>query len=193
MTEQPVIDCGACVLRPWRAGDLDSLVRHANDERISRNLRDRFPYPYTRADGQAFLAHLAQPSREWRYAIDVEGEAVGGFGYRPGEDVHRFDAELGYWLGCVYWRRGIVSAAIRASVPIAMQAMPLLRVHASAYSANPASMRLLEHCGFEREGVLRAAVVKRGAVFDLMMYSVVRRSLDAPIPDLGGPRPPLAR
>ena len=43
-------------LRPWRIDDLDALVRHADDERISRGTSDRFPFPYTRADGEAFLS-----------------------------------------------------------------------------------------------------------------------------------------
>ncbi len=43
-------------LRPWRPEDLESLLRHANDAEVSRGLRDRFPYPYTREDGEAFLA-----------------------------------------------------------------------------------------------------------------------------------------
>lgn len=42
------------VLRPWRWGDEEALVRHANNRRIWRNLRDRFPHPYTEADAAAW-------------------------------------------------------------------------------------------------------------------------------------------
>src|SRR3546814_8246932 len=40
-------------LRAWRADDLDSLLLHADDEQVSRGTSDRFPFPYTRADGEA--------------------------------------------------------------------------------------------------------------------------------------------
>lgn len=43
-------------LRPWRPDDLDDLLAHANDERVVRGLSDRFPHPYTRVDGERFLA-----------------------------------------------------------------------------------------------------------------------------------------
>jgi len=33
------------VIRRWRLEDIPSLVRHANDRRVWRNLKDRFPHP----------------------------------------------------------------------------------------------------------------------------------------------------
>ena len=51
MREPPAI--GAVRLRHWRADDLASLLRHADDAAVSRGLGTRFPYPYTRADGEA--------------------------------------------------------------------------------------------------------------------------------------------
>jgi len=42
-------------LRPWRRGDEPSLVRYANNRNIWRNLRDRFPHPYTAADADAWI------------------------------------------------------------------------------------------------------------------------------------------
>src|SRR3546814_20721925 len=52
-------------LRAWRADDLDSLRLHADDEQVSRGTSDRFPFPYTRADGGAFLAgHVVDLDRK---------------------------------------------------------------------------------------------------------------------------------
>ena len=34
-------------LRPWKEGDQKSLVVHANNVKIWRNMRDLFPHPYT--------------------------------------------------------------------------------------------------------------------------------------------------
>ena len=46
------LDCGTCVLRPWRKEDVPSLARHADSYEVWRHLRDRFPRPYTRADAE---------------------------------------------------------------------------------------------------------------------------------------------
>ena len=172
---EPVIECGACRLRPFRAGDLDALVALADNERVSAMLRDRFPYPYTRADGERFLAETLAQRGEWRLALEVDGGFAGSVGFRPGEDVQRHGAEVGYWLGETYWGRGILAAALRAATPVAMDALRLLRVQAGVYSGNPASMRVLEKAGYVHEATLRCAVVKRGAVLDLHVYARVRR------------------
>ena len=179
---EPVLHCGLCVLRPWRSEDLESLVRHADNANVSRGLRDRFPYPYTRSAGEWFLADVQQEHDDWRLAIEVEGEAVGGAGINPGQDVHRVSGEVGYWLGEAYWGRGIVPAALRALVPAAMDHFKLTRVAAGVYSNNPRSMRVLEKAGFECEGVQRAAVLKRGELLDLVVYAVVRPLREDPSP-----------
>jgi len=175
----PRLECGVARLRPWRSDDLDSLVANASHADVSRGLRDRFPYPYTGDDGRAWLARAVDESdRAW--AIDLDGAAIGGVSLHPGTDVHRHSAELGYWLGRRYWGRGLMSAIIAAFAPRAMGAFRLHRLYATVYANNPASMRVLEKAGFEREGVHKSAVVKRGELLDIVMYARVRRELDAP-------------
>src|SRR5256885_7508499 len=105
-------DCGVCTLRRWESFDKISLIRHANNKNVSRNLRDRFPYPYTDAHAEAFLAEAGDSnSRDLIYAIVVGGEAVGGIGVHPRKDVERHSAEISYWLGEDIWGRGIASPA----------------------------------------------------------------------------------
>src|SRR5690606_15578290 len=138
-----------------RDSDLDALVHHAGDPEVSRFLRDRFPLPYTRADGEAFLASCRRLQNEWRLAIEVDGAAAGGIGLRFGEAEERACAEIGYWLGRACWGRGLARAAVAALVDHAFAVLPLNRIHTTVFAGNPASMRVLEHCGFQREGVLR--------------------------------------
>ena len=42
------------------------------------------------------------------------------------------------------------------------------------FAWNPASMRVLEKAGYEREGVLRHSAVKDGRVTDQVIYSSIR-------------------
>ncbi|MDH5823881.1 GNAT family protein [Luteimonas sp. RD2P54] len=162
------------VLRRWRAGDLDSLVRHADDERVSRSVSDRFPHPYTREDGRRFLAgevvDLAHPV----FAIEIGGEACGGIGARPGDGERAHAAELGYWLGRAYWGRGVMTRAVATFAPWAMEALALQRLYATVIEGNPASARVLQNNGFQEEGLLRCAVRKRGRLLDLRMFARLR-------------------
>src|SRR5919206_1949976 len=168
------VDLGVCTVRPWRAGDAASLVRHANNRRIWRNLRDRFPHPYTPADAEAFLRSVIGTTPETSFAIAVEGAAVGGIGLTLAEDIHRRTAEIGYWLGEEYWGRGIATAAVRAVTEHALTSQDLRRVFALPFAENRASARVLEKAGFALEGVLRSSAVKDGRVLDQLLYARIR-------------------
>ncbi len=167
------LDCGVCVVRSWESRDLSSLVRHADNRKVWLGLRDRFPYPYTEADGRAFLARAPSPEPETNFAIDVAGEAVGGIGLVLGHDVERCSAELGYWLGEPFWGRGVATAAVRRVTEHAFGRFRLTRVFAIPFVRNAASCRVLEKAGFEREGILRRSAIKDGVVLDQAMYARV--------------------
>jgi [ribosomal protein S5]-alanine N-acetyltransferase len=161
-----------CLLRRWRARDLGSLVRHANNINVSRYLRDRFPYPYTRKDARAFLAMAAGAGADdTKLAIEVEGEAVGGIGVIIGTDIERFSAEVGYWLGEPFWGRGICTEALAIFSEDVFERLNLLRLFAVASAANVASARVLEKAGYHKEGVLRCAAVKFGVPNDQILFA----------------------
>jgi [ribosomal protein S5]-alanine N-acetyltransferase len=168
------LDLGVCTVRSWCADDAESLTQHANNRRVWRNLRDRFPYPYTPADAEAFLRSVIGTTPETSFAIAVNGAAVGGIGLTLAEDVHRRTAEIGYWLGEEYWGRGITSAAVRAVTEYAFAQHDLVRIWAGVFSWNPASMRVLEKAGYAREGTLRKSAFKDGVVVDEVIYAMVR-------------------
>jgi ribosomal-protein-alanine N-acetyltransferase len=168
------IDLGRFLIREWRRGDEDSLVRHANNPNVSRNMRDRFPHPYTRADADWWIAHAGAQSPQTDFAIVVDGEAAGGIGFILQEDVSRRSAEIGYWLGEAYWGRGIATYAVRAVSEHIFATFDICRVYATVFESNPASARVLEKAGFVLEGRLRKAVTKSGDTIDALMYAAVR-------------------
>jgi RimJ/RimL family protein N-acetyltransferase len=159
------------VLRPWRGDDLEALLLHANDERVPRGLSDRFPHPYTRADGEAFLRGEVVNLRDPVLAIEIDGQACGGIGAHPGKGERRHGAELGYWLGQRHWGRGLMSRVVAAYVPWVMQSLDLVRLQAFVLDSNPASARVLLKNGFQLEGILRAAVRKPDGLHDLHLFA----------------------
>ncbi|MCW4454688.1 GNAT family N-acetyltransferase [Flavobacterium sp. MXW15] len=174
----PRIEGDGFALRRWRADDLDTLVLHANDEAVSQGLRDRFPYPYTRADGEAFLSGRILPLDGPTLAIEVEGRACGGIGASAGSGERAHSAELGYWLGRALWGRGIMTRVVAAYVPWALRTLRLYRLQAEVLDSNPASARVLLKNGFVEEGTARRAVFKRGVLHDLRRFALTRAALD---------------
>jgi len=107
------------------------------------------------------------------FAIASPTEAIGSIGLMLGADVHRFTAELGYWLAEPFWGQGIMTRAVQAMVEFAFAELKLHRVRAEPYAANPASARVLEKAGFLLEGRLRASACKEGRVLDQLLYARV--------------------
>jgi len=163
----------SCIVRSWEPDDVPSLVRHANNRRIWSNLRDRFPHPYTTADGNAFIRRVRVSRPETTFAIEVNREAAGGIGFMLQPDVERVSAEIGYWLGETYWGRGVCTEALRAVTEYAIEKHGLTRVYALPFAHNAASCRVLEKAGFVLEGVLRRSAIKDGQIADQKLYGFI--------------------
>ncbi len=156
--------------------DADDLVAHANNVNVARQLRDRFPHPYTKDDALAFLKFASTSNPPSNFAIDVDAGAVGGLGFVAGTDVERFSAEVGYWLGEACWGRGICTEALELFTRYAFDELGLLRLYALPFADNAASIRVLEKAGYAREGTLNSSCVKYGERRDQALYARISAS-----------------
>lgn len=162
--------------RPWRFEDAQALAAQANQPEIARNLRDVFPYPYTLESARAFIDNCmhADPAQELLAAITADGAVAGSIGLTIGKDVYRKSAELGYWLGKQYWGHGIAARAVRWACDTGFRRYDIIRIHAAVFDYNIASQRVLEKCGFSREGILRKSVYKENALHDSVLYALLK-------------------
>jgi [ribosomal protein S5]-alanine N-acetyltransferase len=160
-----------CTIRDYRPSDAKSLAKYANNRKIWLGLRDAFPHPYTIEDAKKFLEGSIAGLPRIHFCIEIDGEAVGGIGLRPGEDVHRHTAEFGYWLAEKFWGQGIMSEAVPAFVDFCFKEFSFNRMFAMPHSNNPASARVLEKAEFTFEGRLRKNVVKDGQILDSLLYA----------------------
>ena len=165
------LEIGDYFLRDWQLQDASSIAKYADNRKIWRNLRDGFPHPYRIQDAEIFIERVNQASPRTVFAIATEAEAIGSIGLMLGEDVHRFTAEMGYWLAEPFWGKGIMTQAVRSLTKWAFGELKLHRISAEPYAPNRASHRVLEKAGFIREGILRSNAFKDGKILDQYLYS----------------------
>jgi ribosomal-protein-alanine N-acetyltransferase len=143
-------------LTPWEpTWPADDLTRPAFRQRIRRYAED------LRSD-QAYPFFLFRKE---------DGALVGGLALA---NIRRGVAQagsLGYWVGAPYIRRGYMTAAVRALVPVAFELLRLHRVEAACIPTNIGSIRLLEKTGFRREGYARAYLCINGMWQDHLLYA----------------------
>ena len=171
------IQLGIYKIRSYERNDKDALVKYANNNNISKNLRDSFPYPYTVEDAQAWITAATNQNPETNFAIANSDELIGGIGIMFQPDVYRFSAEIGYWIAEPFWGKGIASLALTALTKYTFEQFRLNRIFAGVFQGNRASMRVLEKSGFKLEGRFRNAVYKDHHFKDQLMYSILREDL----------------
>lgn len=154
--------------------DLDALVKHANNPKIACNLTDAFPHPYTVEAGKRFIAMQSDQHPTRVFAIEIAGEAAGGIGIHPKHDIHRLNAELGYWLSEDHWGKGIITEAVKQIVPYAFDHFAIHRLYAIPFGSNAASRRVLEKAGFVLEGHFKETIVKGETLEDEWVFAVRR-------------------
>lgn len=172
------ISCSSCTVRSWRASDGLSLAHHANNRKIWLQLRDRFPHPYTLEDAETWLNFVTAEQPETNFAIAIDDQAAGGIGFVIQDDVNRYSAETGYWLGEAFWGNGIVAEALTAVSRYAFKEFALLRLYALPFADNRASCRVLEKAGYVQEALLRNSAVKNGRLKDQYIYALLAAEIE---------------
>ena len=162
--------------RTLRAG----LLAAANDERITRFMTDQFPYPYTEADADAWIAACEAQDPPRSFAVLIDGELAGGVGCEPMGDIRIGTAEVGWWLAPHWWGRGVAAVAVRRYITYCFEDLDLHRVEAGVFLSNPASARVAEKAGFVLEGIGRDAYLKKGELLDRLSYGLARSQQNKP-------------
>lgn len=161
------------LLRKWNKNDLKNLVKYANNENIACNLRDSFPYPYNKEDGENWLILIK--NKDIFAVTNENNESIGSIGLTIQEDIHRLTAELGYWLAEDYWNQGIMTKAINEIINYGFNELKLERIFATPFATNISSCKVLEKNNFIKEGILRNNCVKNGIIYDNIMYSILKK------------------
>ena len=159
-------------LRSWNFNDLESLVKYANNYKIAKNLTNQFPHPYTKENGEAFIAMATKNDPLTIFAIEINRQAAGGIGLHLQQDIHCKNAELGYWLAEPFWGKGIITSAIKQIVAYGFKTFEIDRIFARPFGNNLGSQKVLTKSGFILEGKFEKTIYKFGEYQDELIYAV---------------------
>lgn len=167
---QMLIETERFDLRPLRRSDLGLIELHASDARVAQ-MTTTIPHPLPPGATEAFITRaIAEDRDEEVWAMD--GLRSGGaevMGLISLKKMDRNQSEIGYWVAPVYWNTGLASDAVAALVnnnPLGNQTM-----FGSVFQDNPASARVLTHCGFEYLGDAESFSVARDTTVPTWTYS----------------------
>lgn len=149
------------------------LAAAIGDKCVQNNLRDGLPYPYTEENAREFITYI-QGSDEHAFAITVDGKCVGCISAMPQKNIHRYTAEVGYYIARPLWGNGLATKALRLLTQYIFENTEIMRLYAEPFARNKASCRVLEKAGFTLEGTLRKNAVKNDVVEDMKIYAILK-------------------
>lgn len=169
------------ILRPPVPTDAEALHRLIDDPTVAAQTLT-IPHPYPRAMADTWIAQNQKQSlRGQAYTFVVTrreaGDLAGAIGLKRDLDHDR--AELGYWIGRPYWRRGYATEAAAAILTFGFTELACHRLTAQCYVGNTASRRVLEHVGMTYEGTRRDHIKKPDGFRDIELFGILRTDWEA--------------
>ena len=83
-------------------------------------------------------------------------------------------AEVTYCIGSAWWELGIVTEALSEVIRYLFEEILVNRIEAGYDVNNPASGRVLEKVGMQKEGILRKAGRNNQGLFDLVFCAILK-------------------
>ncbi len=174
MENFPILKTERLILSQLEEIDIPFIVEFLQ-HRIYSDFTSNIPYPYTENDAQSWVKMAQEAFEEnsgYTFGIrNKNGQIMGAIGLHDREDDK---AELGYWIGIPYWNKGYVTEAANAILEFGFKKLGFNKIFATHLPHNPASGKIMEKIGMEKEAVLKQEVKKDAEYFDLILYSIFK-------------------
>ncbi len=170
----PALQTERLTLRPPERGDIRAIVRHCGDPRVALKT-GTMPHPYLATDATGWLEQIEREHENceaWSYAIELKSAPgmVGVISLKLRAD-HR-SAEVGYWIGVPFWRRGYMTEALREILRHGFEDLRLLYITAWHMAGNPASGKVMQKARMKFENVVEGGLCRDGALHDKVNYGL---------------------
>lgn len=172
----PQLETDRLCLRPLRMSDARDMYEYARDPEVSRHvLWDAHKSIWETRRFLLFALGQYRRGFPGSFAVELKesGRMIGTIGFMWVNPDYK-SAEVGYSLSRAYWNRGIMTEALEAILHFGFEELRLNRIEAQHDTQNPASGRVMAHCGMQYEGILRQRVVNKGRFRDVAMYAILK-------------------
>ncbi len=173
----PHLTTARLALRPFTLADADAVTAAAGVREVAMTTL-YVPHPYPPGAAAGWIAtHAEAFARRTELTLAIVDRGTDAVrGAMSLVLTPMFDrGEIGYWIARDAWGQGLATEAARAIVGHGFTALGLARIVGHCMAHNPASARVLEKLGMQREGLLREHVKRDGRAVDVLAYGLLRR------------------
>ncbi|HUF03896.1 MAG TPA: GNAT family protein [Aridibacter sp.] len=172
----PTLRRGLVTLRPPRSSDAPKFIEAAKASRVLHD--DLVHPPDTREAFEIYVRRNEIPSNACFLIVENASDRIAGTINLSQISRGAFlNAYLGYYLFEGFTGRSLMAEAMKAVVGFAFGEFGLHRLEANIQPRNVASRRLVETCGFTREGYSRRYLWIAGDWRDHERWAILKEDL----------------
>lgn len=162
------------ILRNWNKKDFKEFMEFASDSEVmtpsgaepARN----------KQDGKKKFQTYLRNGTYYAITLKESGRIIGNIKFQ--EDFRRYQINsisIGYQLNKAYWGKGYAPEALKAMLKFAFELREVDVVGIAHFVENHRSQRVIEKCGFVKEGLVRWSYRRfDGVKLDELSYSMLK-------------------
>lgn len=173
----PELRFGDVVLREIAPEDVNDFYDYITSKEVTKYLSDS-EIPSSRDSARTELMYWAnlyhrRISIYWAISDVKTAKLIGTAGFNFWNKEHK-RAEISYDLSAKYWSKGIMTNVVSEITKFGTEVMQVNRLQATVVHFNHASARVLEKCGYHKEGELENFGILHGKSENFYMYSFTK-------------------
>lgn len=176
LIDKPILNTDNLILRPITVNDISDLEEWLPDSELytywGRPVNKNELEPKLRFDDpRPNIKRKPNPDFVWGIVLKSNMKVIGEI-YVINIENNRM-AKVAYRVSKQYWGKGITTEALNCVIEFSFEETELQRLWTDVDTRNIASCRVLEKCGFIREGMIRQG--KMNLTFcDYYLYGLLR-------------------
>lgn len=179
LTSFPTLQTERLLLRAHLTTDAKFLFGLRSNEEVMRYIDKENPKNLKETEAKIKLMQDGfdkKTSIAWVIALkEYPDEMIGEIGFYI-TDLSNYRAEVGYMLHPDFWRKGLISEALKKVITFGFREMRLHTISANINPRNDASRQILLKHGFEKEAYFKEDYYFRGKFLDSEIYGLLCRN-----------------
>jgi [ribosomal protein S5]-alanine N-acetyltransferase len=170
----PILQTERLLLRQFTDSDLEHVYQGLSHPDIIQYYGVRYDSLEATKAQMQFFADLEKDGTGlwWAVCSPDNSNFYGAGGINGLSKTHR-KAEVGFWLLCDYWGKGIMTEALPLIIQYGFEHMGLHRVEGIVEPENISCKRALGKLGFQYEGTMRDCEIKNGKFISLEIHAMI--------------------
>lgn len=157
-------------LRGYTKEDLPLVREYCNEEKTIQLSTFSIPFPFRLEDQEKWYESISPKSNnQYEFAIESKDKEL----YIGGCSIHDIDTKnrvaiLGIFLGKKYTGKGYGTDALRILVDFCFNEVNVNKIKVNVFSFNKIAIHCYEKIGFNKEGILREELFRKGRYHDVI-------------------------